>query len=237
MRSALLIILVLLTTGQPSAAEPDQRRLLTGAKPVWYDAQRDDWRRLDIPERRTSSSGNEGLSLPIPIDVVGWLLLTLVAVGAGWLAVQLWRDRGHATTAPGADAGRAAERGPVTDLGALPFGDQGHGDADAALAAALAARDWDRAVVWIYGRLLVRLDQAGVVRLARGTTNRQYLRTTGQWARQDAPRRPVAEALDAAIAAFERTYFGHQGADETLVATLYRQQDAALALLTAGDRR
>ena len=99
---------------------------------------------------------------------------------------------------------------------------------DAALADALAARDWPRALMWLYVRLLLRLDAAGAIRVQRHGTARSYLRQAQTWAGDAPERRAMATALASTADAYQRMRFGHGGADAALVETL-RAQQLALA--------
>jgi hypothetical protein len=188
----------------------------------WYDANTDSWRRIDLPrddDERRYDSGEGGDGVP----GFAYLMYALVALAIVLIAVQLWRLRG---------TGRAAAAGagvqvPVR-LSALPFAlPEGDGDPEAAFAAACAAGEWTRAVVWLYAWQLLRLDLIGVVRLLPGKTNRGYLR--------EAAVLPAAgAALAATVAVFERSYFGHVPASRGEVEELAERHRALLGALPAG---
>jgi hypothetical protein len=65
-----------------------------------------------------------------------------------------------------------------------------------------AAGNYSEAVIYLYSHLLVQLDTHHVIRLAKGKTNRQYLRETRS-------RPALREILERTMIAFEDVFFGH----------------------------
>jgi uncharacterized protein DUF4129 len=64
------------------------------------------------------------------------------------------------------------------------------------------AGQFSEAVIYLYSHLLVQLDRHHIIRLAKGKTNRQYLRETRS--------RPLLkEILERTMIAFEDAFFGH----------------------------
>lgn len=61
---------------------------------------------------------------------------------------------------------------------------------------------FQEAIVYLYSHLLVQLDRRQAIRLAKGKTNRQYLREAGA---ANAALKPVVERT---MTAFEQSYFG-----------------------------
>jgi hypothetical protein len=133
-----------------------------------------------------------------------------------WMVLMAFRGRSALLAEQ-----RAVEAQPLRkpDISALTFAPEaGRGDPEAALAAALRARDWAMAALWLYTLMLLRLDRAGVLRLAPGKTNRAY---------RDESRTgpaPAATALGEAVTVFERSFFGHQPVAEAEVALLRRRR-------------
>ena len=64
------------------------------------------------------------------------------------------------------------------------------------------AGNYASAVIYLFGHQLVQLDQRQFIRLAKGKTNRQYLREIGQ---VEVLRQLVGQTL----VAFEDVFFGH----------------------------
>ncbi len=223
--TALRLLLLLLLAGVvhlPAAEDPVQESLRAQAPP-WYDAKADDWRRLAAraPEQPTPGS-NRGWSGEWRIgELFGWLMLVVVVLATAWLVWLLVKNLASERGAPLAEERRAAVARAVADLSALPFADeQSAKDPEAALARAIADHDWRRAVAWSYALHLVALDHAGALRVSKGTTNRGYLRMLDDWAAELANRRALPSLVAEAVAVFERTWFGHQPADQTLVQSL-----------------
>ncbi|MDX1945503.1 MAG: DUF4129 domain-containing protein, partial [Pirellulaceae bacterium] len=64
------------------------------------------------------------------------------------------------------------------------------------------AGNYSEAIIYLFSHQLVALDRQHVIRLAKGKTNRQYVRETRQ--------RPVLrEILERTMVAFEDVFFGH----------------------------
>jgi hypothetical protein len=224
MRSLLLLMLIVLVTPLSAVEGDPARDALRTQAPPWYDAKADDWQRIaarapDAPKVRDSS---DGLDVPSGIgSLFSWLMIALVVMATAWLIWQLVRNLVSERGAPVAEVRRAAVARAVADLSALPFADsESVKDPEAALERAIAERDWRRAVAWSYALHLVELDHAGALRVAKGTTNRGYLRMLASWAEERATRRTLTPLLNDAVSTFERTWFGHHPADQTLVQTL-----------------
>jgi hypothetical protein len=64
------------------------------------------------------------------------------------------------------------------------------------------AGDYSQAILYLYSHFLVQLDRQHVIRLAKGKTNRQYLRETRS--------RPILfSILEITMVSFEDVFFGH----------------------------
>jgi hypothetical protein len=64
------------------------------------------------------------------------------------------------------------------------------------------AGDYSQAILYLYSHFLVQLDKQHVIRLAKGKTNRQYLRETR-------PRAVLHQILEITMVSFEDVFFGH----------------------------
>lgn len=221
LRSLLLLVAVLLVC-LPAAEGDAARDVLKKQAPPWYDATADDWRRLSIPApEKTTTTQDETRGSSNLGAVFSWLMVTVAVVATLTLLWLLLRNLVSERGVPVAEVRRAAVARAVADLSALPFADaQSAKDPEAALAQAIAKRDWRRAVAWSYALHLVELDHAGALRVAKGTTNRGYLRMLATWAEERANRRALPALLGDAVSTFERTWFGHHPADQTLVQSL-----------------
>lgn len=196
------------------------RDRLTSLHPGWYDPDHDTWRSVPLaapkrpPERGATAATGQW------VTGVAWLLAVLLVAALAWLAWHLIPR----------EAIGAAQAGPAgkpqvdvqTTLLQLEPGETD--DPETALAAAKQAGNWSRAIVWLYAILLMRLDRAGIVRVRRGATNRRYRLEVADWTESGRALRAstpdLLETVDAAIAAFECAFFGHQPADRVRVETL-----------------
>lgn len=221
LRATLIVCCWVLAFGQAGAGESADatagdsvRSALRETPPLWYDTERDGWRRVEV----------RAPAEPKPVDYAprggggweiggffGWLMLGAVIAATAWLVWQLVSNLGPRQGGlPVENSPKAAVRA-AADLSALPFAEaEGRRDPERALAEAMERGDWKRAVAWSFVLHLVALDQAGVIRLAKGVTNRRYLRTVSAWADEGAGRGPAPAALAATIAVFERVWFGQQ---------------------------
>jgi len=199
------------------AAEDSLRDELVKQAPAWYDRTTDSWQRVAVkpPEPPQESAHDIGGSLAVA-DAVAWLLVIAVVAVLVWLAVQLWPHEGPALEI----ADERPRPGPARPhaIAELDLGDER--DPEAALAAARAAGDWRRAIVWIYALLLVRLDAAGAIRLRKGATNQRYVRDAQQWVRGQREQAGMLPCLNMAISAFEQVYFGGLNATHEQVDSL-----------------
>jgi hypothetical protein len=224
----LLLLLAVLAVAPFAAAEDQVREDLSRAKPVWYDSEHDDWRRVEVekPKEREvpSHDGSAGAALAATAFAY---LVGMVAVGVLiWLITLVFRSRTALLREQ-----EQVEAAPLrrADISALAFTPQeGRGDPEAALAAALRAGDWRLAAIWIYTLMLLRLDRAGVVRLAPGKTNGSY--------RAESRRGPAAAAaaLAAGIDVFERSFFGHLPVSREEIAELKRRRESLEAAVADG---
>lgn len=230
-----LALLLLVLGAHLAAAEPGDglRERLASQRPPWYDASRDDWRRVEVPRPKEPeperSDQVEGGGLALPASPFAWAMALLVAGILVWVAWWLWRSR-EAFLPPAAEPlrpgqVRAAFSGLELSVGLS-------GDPEEGLRQALAAGDWGRAVVWLYALHLAELDRAGAIRLQRHATNRRYQRELDSWLAAGRGRPSlVAGLLQGAIEAFERTYFGAHQADRDGVESLRRSRQRLAAAL------
>ena len=202
------------------------RQHLLEQSPPWYDPATDSWR---LVEAKQASRPAAAPQIDMPhlnlLEILAWLLIGAVVAGLAWFLWELLRGRSVIPQASLPDT--AVRTVPRAAISELDLGDER--SPEEALAAARAAGDWSRAIVWLYALLLVRLDHAGALRLRRGTTNRRYRREASTWNSAPSDLLPV---LDATIGAFERVYFGRQPAAAAEVDVLERR----IRALALGDR-
>jgi hypothetical protein len=92
---------------------------------------------------------------------------------------------------------------------------------------AMAQGDYDRAIVFLFGHMLVRLDGAHKIRLRRGKTNRTYWREL----RRDPELRSTYELT---MLAFEHVFFGRHSLSENQFRQAWDQLNAFERLTSTG---
>lgn len=195
----------------------------------WYDAAKDTWRPV---QARAPEAPPPDLPAPPQlgglVTVVAWLLAAVLLAALIWL---VWQALPRSAPVPEVEPEPEARPRSMPSQLVAPLAGEPD-DPEAALAHARASGNAARAVVWLYALLLQRLDRAGIVQLRRGATNRRYQREVTDW-QATAPdeRASVRAALDAAIVAFERAYFGQQAVGMAQVDALESQVRAAIATL------
>lgn len=205
MRILLVLLTLMFAAPTPAAdAAGDVRGILSEQAPNWYDRGADDWRQVEVKDRREddedrdrSGGGGDGVEGGVELFAV----LLYAAIFAALIGLVAWLVL-NASDVVEVDLGRSsAPLRPTAALSDLPFDVADTGDPEAALAKALADGDLRAALIWLYACLLLRLDALGRLRLARSKTNRCYLR---ELPRDDA----VHPLLERTVLAFEAMYFG-----------------------------
>jgi hypothetical protein len=229
--SAILIALisVLIATPAANSAEPaDDSAVETGKEALsgvarfpWYDKSQDDVRKLHVVPRDTADSGNRsstwtkqntstatsssGPRFSLLGGALQWVGLTTLIILLGVLAFLIakafLKDEVTETTAARkvVETTRDAAR-----VEALPFAvRKPTGDFLSEARRLYEAGDYSEAMIYLFSYELVQLDRQHFIRLAKGKTNRQYLRELRQ--------RPAFQAiLETTMIAFEDAFFGRK---------------------------
>ncbi len=156
----------------------------------------------DSPEDRSSSPAFDPSAVSAPaLTWIAW-----IAIGAGllWIVYMLihaFLDR-EAKNAKQSDAEDAADDDPAASLDALParVAPAKGGLLDEARRQ-YEAGNYKAAIVYLYSYELLKLDQNQMLRLARGKTNREYLREL-------AGRPELYGILAKTLVPFEDVFFG-----------------------------
>jgi hypothetical protein len=165
----------------------------------WYDRTKDGLQPVEIRAQAEPSSWRVGMELDSPLF---WCALTALAIVLAAVIVMLL----HAVRLRKSSAGNRGKPltvGEAERIEALPYP-----VARTNLSLLDQARNFYRAgnyaaaMIYLFGHQLVQLDRRQIIRLAKGKTNRQYLREIG---RADVLRQLVAQTL----VAFEDVFFGH----------------------------
>jgi Domain of unknown function (DUF4129) len=204
-----------------SAVETGKEALSGVARFPWYDKSQDDVRQLHVVPRDTADSGNRGStwtkqnnSTATPTNfprfsllggALQWVGLTTLIILLGVLAFLIakafLKDEVTETTAARkvVESHRDAAR-----VEALPFTvRKPTGDFLSEARRLYEAGDYSEAMIYLFSYELVQLDRQHLIRLAKGKTNRQYLRELRQ-------RPPLQAILEPTMIAFEDAFFGRK---------------------------
>ncbi|RIK79065.1 MAG: hypothetical protein DCC68_13960 [Planctomycetota bacterium] len=187
----------------------------------WYDAKADDVRPVTVrgakevkgssgSERGRGREGEErerGRSFRVRSPsgflaggaIVAWIVVGLIiAALVGTILYAILQGDGLERK------GKTAKESAGVDLEALPV-PVAAADSDLlAEARRLYERgEFARAMIYLYSHMLLRLDRGHLIRLAKGKTNRQYLREVRS-------RPTVASFFESAMHAFEAAFFGRR---------------------------
>jgi hypothetical protein len=183
------------------------------------ETQRDsDWNRQDKSARDTNvQQSQRGASdaWGVMLRVAAWLLLAAVLVAIVlFLASAALRIDGGETASPGVIRKSDADR-----VENLPFAvPSAESDFLAAARRNYDAGDFDTAIIYLFSSQLVELDRRHFIRLARGKTNRQYLRELRS--------RPELRAILArTVLEFEEVFFGHHSLSRARFDECWQQLD------------
>jgi hypothetical protein len=226
--------------GPPEQApvDPLQRSLRELGDLPWYDAESQQVIPVELSpdaleaqhrgSRWTRTAANSATTnqQPQDLDYVGWTVLAVAVLMASWLGYRFWRVRRDEQEQL-QQAGRRALRHAAaldTVIEQLPIAEI-QTPRDLLTAARHLADDsqLNRAVVYLYGHLLLTMDSAGQLELARGKTNHQYLREL----RSASPEQ--AGLLRDAISLFERSFFGQHGVTRDEFESLWRRCSVPLS--------
>jgi len=201
-----------------------------GTRMPWYDAEKDDVRALDLPTSKTpgefknrksrwessptTSSGGGGANLPrfgslgdifwTIAKVIFWLFVGAVLILLVYLLVKAYLQREDAAVTVTSRSAQADEsQEDVERIESLPFTvARPRGDLLDEAMTQHKAGNFRQAVIYLYSYLLIQLDRHQLIHLARGKTNRMYLRELKQQPR-------LREILERTMISFEDVFFGN----------------------------
>jgi len=167
----------------------------------WYDAKTDGVRRVEVAPVK-SGGGNE---IRVSGEGIGallqWAAWTAIVLVLAWVLYLLLRAYGRRDK----HAAESQEHlpGGADRVEALPQAAAGYGDLLAEAEQCRQQGDYNRAIVFLFSHQLTRLDRHGRIHLARGKTNRQYLREVRPWP-------ALGGLIEPTMIAFEEVFFGHR---------------------------
>lgn len=205
--------------GQEDDAVESARESLSGKTNFpWYDRQADSARPIRLLPDADDTSGRKNpprTTTPRPapppttrqssgiggfLQVVGLMVLVLLLVAIGALLARALMRNEVTETA----SSKVVETSQDVDrVENLPFQlRKPTGDFLSEARRLYEAGQFSEAVLYYYSYQLMQLDRHQVIRLAKGKTNRQYLRETRQ-------RPNIYGILEQTMVAFEDVFFGH----------------------------
>lgn len=166
----------------------------------WYDATNDSIRRIDVRPRRTFSAPPWLYTL---FEWVAWIGVAAILAGLAYFLIRAYlvRRRQRKPGAIGTDDDHRQDERRLVE--ALPAG----ASRDPSDLLGEAARHYQNgnyreAIICLFSHELVELDKYNLIRLAKGKTNRQYVRELGR-------RATLRDLVRQTMIAFEDVFFGN----------------------------
>ncbi|MEN1678092.1 MAG: DUF4129 domain-containing protein [Planctomycetota bacterium] len=189
----------------------------------WYDDEADAFELIDTRQRDYDwewlswigdfftwlSSFNLDFDFASLLRLLAWLVILAVAAWLIYSIVKAYQrvELYSAEKVETEDDGRTH----IERVEALPVAvERRVGDLLGEARRLRSAGDLTMAVVYLYSHQLVQLDRAGMIRLIKGKTNRQYLREL----KRASPPETLATTLSDTMLLFERSFFGAHPPDE-----------------------
>jgi hypothetical protein len=228
----LTISVVCATTPQSTGGVEEARKALKSSwRFPWYDAGEDGLRRVHV---KTPWEWNWTTKATAPrfswswLRVLLWIVVAALLAGLAYLLIKVYLDRED--RAEGAQT--ALSKHDVADdaarIEALPFRLRtGALDLLGEARRHYAAGNYGEAVIYLFSHELVKLDRGRMIRLAKGKTNRQYLRELAL--------QPVlAQLFEQTMVAFEDVFFGDYPLQRQRFEDCWRRLDEFEALVGEG---
>jgi hypothetical protein len=185
----------------------------------WYDVDSDTLRRLDAVPRTPPPEARDWQWNPTPIwqnrwswsiagfwdfvQVLVWIVLGAFLLGMVFVLVRAFlRNETTGSTDSQGARGRTEGIDDAQQLDNLPFAvRRGRIDLLAQARLHYERGEYSDAVIFLFSYQLVQLDKHHLIRLAKGKTNRQYLRELR-------PRRELFQLVNQTTISFEQAFFG-----------------------------
>ena len=190
----------------------------------WYDPAKDSLRRVDVrpPEKATIAPVSPTWNFLIYSGALVLLALLLAALASLILrAMGISRQRGNRGEPLVVGDAERIEALACRRRGKLSLLDQARNF--------YQAGNYAAATIYLFSHQLVQLDRHQIIRLAKGKTNREYLREVGG---TEVLRQLVGQTL----VAFEDVFFGHHDIDRGRFESCWSRLPEFESLLARGIR-
>lgn len=231
---------------QQEAMEAAKRALGSGGRYPWYDRAKDDVRPLNVvPRNAEGERGEQWIddskpqARPVTTrprvslfgGVLSWIGLTALILLLGLIAYLIVTTFLKDEVSESVSVRKVVNsRRDADRVEALPFQLRAaEGDFLAEARRLYEQGQYSAAIVYLFSHQLVELDKRHFIRLAKGKTNRQYLRETR--------RQPtIAGILEGTMIAFEDAFFGHKTLSRESFERCWRQQEQFQSELERQER-
>lgn len=185
------------SAGQQEAIDSAREALGSGDNP-WYDVEKDSLQKVEI-QRVTRR--------PMPLGWLKWVVYGVLALALAAIIYALIRFAMQQLKSRKLPDEEEKSTPLVDEAEALPFlAERPRGDLLALARQHYEQGNYSEAIIYLFSYELVELDRAARIHLAKGKTNRQYLRELSNAA-------PLRGALERTLHAFESVFFGRQNLD------------------------
>ncbi len=150
---------------------------------------------------------------------LAWGVIAALVILLAYLMVRVWRRRGEARSLGAMGVGELDVVEEKRRVEALPS-DVGRRRANLLDAARECYQEGDyrEAIIYLFSYQLVRLDKRQLIRLAKGKTNRQYLREIGR-------RLALRRLFEQTMVTFEDVFFGNYAIDRARFESVWSHLD------------
>jgi hypothetical protein len=187
----------------------------------WYDAPSDSIHRVKVSE-----PWNPHWSFPLGtiLQWTGWIVLGLLLAGVLYFVVRAIVERERRKK--GEDEAESA--GGADRVESLPVPLDGRRlDLLGEARRCRERGDYARAIVFLFSHQLLQLDKHGRIHLARGKTNRQYLREIRPWP-------SLGGLVEHTTLVFEDVFFGHHAIERPTFEACWSRLDEFERLVESG---
>ncbi|HET6883660.1 MAG TPA: DUF4129 domain-containing protein [Pirellulales bacterium] len=185
----------------------------------WYDKQEDALKPVHVSEPWDLPQGSK---TNFSFGVSGWewlMFAAFVAVLAVviWLLIKAYLNREETLSTAGSHRLKQTAVDDAARIEALPFRIR-RGDIDLLAEARRLYEEgkYGEAIIYLFSYQLVEMDRRQVIRLAKGKTNRQYLRDLRRLP-------PLRTLVERSMIAFEEVFFGGHTLDRSRFETVWLQ--------------